>query len=119
MRLLFDENLPRLYREQLHARLPAGTASLRAVGDAGAPPFGTLDPELLLWCEANEYVLVTGDRASMPEHAADHWAAGHHLPGILAVRPKAGIREVLDTLELLVTAATEDELRDRIIYIPF
>jgi hypothetical protein len=119
MRLLIDENLPHQYRQQLQDRLTASAATLLGVGDAGAPPLGTLDPELLLWCETNEYLLVTGDRASMPEHAADHWAAGRHLPGILAVRPKASIREVLDTLELILTIATEEELLDRILYIPF
>jgi len=68
-RLLLDEHVAQLYREQLRRRDPAPT--VWQIGDEGAPPKGTLDPELLLWCEANDYSLVTSNRASMLRHLRD------------------------------------------------
>jgi hypothetical protein len=88
------------------------------VGDADAPAFGTLDPEILAWCEENGFHLVTGNRRSMPRHLADHLAAGRHIPGILAVRRGASYGEVIEILLLAVEASWEDEFHDRIEYIP-
>ena len=46
------------------------------VGGVDAPPFSTPDPDLLIWCEANDRILVTNDRNTMPGHFNDHLAAG-------------------------------------------
>jgi hypothetical protein len=40
----------------------------------------TLDPEILLWCEAHRFILVTNNRRSMPRHLADHLAMGCQNP---------------------------------------
>jgi hypothetical protein len=89
------------------------------VGDEEAPPFGTLDPDILIWCEMNYFLLVTDNRSTMPVHLSNHLAAGRHVPGILEIRPKANIGDVLNTLEDIAVASIEDEYRDRIEYIPF
>ena len=54
---LLDENLPPLYREQLLRLQPDLTVWM--VGDPGVPPKSTLDPEILIWCEQNQFILVT------------------------------------------------------------
>jgi len=61
---------------------------------------------------------VTNNRRSMPVHLADHLAAGHHVPGILVLRPRASRGVLLDDLVLIAIAAGEDEYRDRIVYVP-
>lgn len=38
------------------------------IGMLGAPALGTLDPEILIWCEENDFILVTNNRKSMPLH---------------------------------------------------
>ena len=116
MRTLFDENIPPFYRDQLATRLPV--QEFLRVGDTNAPISGTSDPVVLRWCDANHCLLVTADRASMPDHVKRHLARGGHLPGVLVVRPRAKISDVFDSFELLLTAATADELRDQYIYIP-
>ena len=60
---LLDENLPPLYREQL-LRLQADL-TVWMVGDPGVPPKSTLDPEILIWCEQNQFILVTNNRTSI------------------------------------------------------
>jgi Domain of unknown function (DUF5615) len=89
IRYLLDENLARQWRVQLLRRLPSLTVWM--VGDPSAPRLGTLDPEILLWCEAYRFILVTNNRRSMPRHLADHLASGHWIPGILALRKNAAM----------------------------
>lgn len=116
MKFLLDENLPSLYRIQLARLAPESTVWM--IGDPGAPKRGTLDPAILEWCEQNGFILVTNNRASMPVHLRDHIAQGKHIPGILAFRPKATIKVILDDLMLISEIAELDEFRDQIVYIP-
>lgn len=104
---LFDENLSPLYREQLLRLQPDLTVWM--IGDPGVPPKSTLDPEILIWCEQNEFVLVTNNRTSMPVHLADHLQRRNsdsqafecHIPGIFVLRPKATIGAILEDLILI------------------
>jgi hypothetical protein len=46
---LIDENLPSLYQDQLKRYCPELTVLM--IGNPNTPPRGTLDPEILIWCE--------------------------------------------------------------------
>lgn len=116
IRYLLDENLPPTFREQLLRYQPNLTVLM--VGDPDAPPKGTLDPEILSWCEEQRFLLVTRNRRSMPVHLEKHLAANRHVPGILVLRRKATIGQVINDLVLIAVASNEDEYRDRIDYLP-
>lgn len=116
IRYLLDENLPPKYRTQLLRKQPDLTVWI--VGDPAAPPKGTLDPEILNWCEKNGSILVTSNRRSMPTHLSEHLAAGRHVQGILVLRLKARLGEILDDLVLIAAASYENEYQDRIVYVP-
>ena len=116
IRYVVDENLSPSYAEQLRRRDPA--IEVYAVGEAGAPPKGTPDPDLLCWCEMHGFLLVTNNRVSMPAHLADHLARGRHIPGILVFGPDRGMGEMLEELLLIAGASAEDEYQDRIEYLP-
>jgi Domain of unknown function (DUF5615) len=88
------------------------------IGDAGAPPRGTPDPEILLWCERDGYSLVTNNRASMPVHLRDHLALRHHVPGIFTLNDDMSIGETVEELFLLWTAADPVEYADQLNYLP-
>ena len=64
--LLFlqSENVDPLFRTRLLQHEPEMV--IWKVGDSGAPPLGTLDPDILSWCEEHDLVLVTNNRRSMP-----------------------------------------------------
>ncbi|MDZ4879173.1 MAG: hypothetical protein CLLPBCKN_008611 [Chroococcidiopsis cubana SAG 39.79] len=113
---LLDENLPPLYKVQLLRR--QSDLIVWMIGEPGVPPTGTLDPEILLWCEINNFILVTNNRSSMPVHLAEHLAQGHYIPGIFVLRPRAEIGQVLDDLILIALAGNENEYQDRIVHIP-
>ncbi len=88
------------------------------IGMPDVPPAGTLDPEILLCCEANNFVLVTNNRKSMPVHLADHLAAGRHIPGIITVDVLGSLARNLDDLLTTAFASLPDEYMDRIAYLP-
>lgn len=116
IRYLLDENLARQWRAQLLRRLPSLTVWM--VGDPSAPEMGTLDPEILLWCEAHGFILVTNNRRSMPRHLADHLAAGRRIPGILVLRKNAAMGQVIEDLILIAEVAGDDDYQDVISYVP-
>ncbi|OGG43767.1 MAG: hypothetical protein A3F84_13385 [Candidatus Handelsmanbacteria bacterium RIFCSPLOWO2_12_FULL_64_10] len=113
---LLDEHISHLFRVQLLRRQP--DLVVWRVGDEGAPPFKTPDPDILRWCEEHEFILVTNNRHTMPVHLSDHLTAGGHVPGILMIDLDAPIGLVIGHLLLIAEASGEDEYRDRIEYVP-
>jgi len=117
VRFLLDENLsPRLKTALL--RLSPAIDVLR-VGNAGAPPLGTLDPALLRYLEIARRLLVTSNRASMPAHLEAHWSAGSHLWGVLWVRTGVPSSQLARELHLIWEASEAQEWTDRLDWIPF
>ena len=88
------------------------------IGDPGSPSRGSSDPDVLYWCEENHFILVTNNRKSMPQHLKDHLAGGGHVPGIIELNPKMGIRKAVDELLLILGASNRDEYQDLILYLP-
>lgn len=113
---LMDENLPPGYSRYL-GQVQPGVLVLE-IGGQNAPPNGTLDQQVLDWCEANEFVLITNNRASMPVHLAEHVALGRHVPGIFTVNLNAPIPQVMQDVLTVALASQEDEYRDLITYFP-
>lgn len=113
---LLDENTdPRLKRALLRH---SPDMTVRCVGDPGAPPLETKDPEILIWCERRKFTLVTNNRASMPVHLRDHLAAGGHIPGIFILKRGMPMREIIDELVLIWEAAEPHEYADGIQFLP-
>ncbi|MCZ7572718.1 MAG: DUF5615 family PIN-like protein [Ardenticatenaceae bacterium] len=113
---LLDEHVPRL----IHARLMLLAPDMRVyrIGDDTAPPKGTPDPDILAWIEAENCLLVTNNRASMPVHLAEHVAQDRHVPGIVQLPRRMQLRAILDDLWLLWAASLPGEFEDQIIYLP-
>jgi len=77
---LLDENVDPIYKTQLN-RIESDLI-VWAVEEPHCPARGTLDPEILLWCEEYNFILVTNNRKPMPVHLVDHLNEGRHIPGI-------------------------------------
>lgn len=108
--------MPHAVRDQLLLRAPE--IGLLLVGDEGAPALGTLDPTIPRWLEENEHILISRNRRSMPQHLREHMEAGGHVPGILVLRRRYALGQVIDDLISIWTASTLNEFRDRIEYLP-
>ncbi len=116
IRYLLDEHIDPLFRRELLKR--ESTLVVWKIGDPSAPPKGTLDPDILQWCEEHAFVLVTNNRHTMPQHLRDHLAEGRHVPGIFVLNPNMSIGEILEELLLIWGASYEDEYQDRIAFLP-
>ena len=103
--VLIDENISPQYRTQLLRHEPSLT--VLAIGDEGAPERGTKDPEILVWCEKNQFSLVTNNRESMPQHLKDHRAAGNHVPGIFTINRKVEPKRIVEELMIIIGASDE------------
>lgn len=86
LKYLIDENVNPLYPKQIRQKEP--NIIVKVVGELNIPPKGTLDPEILDWCEDNNFVLVTNNRTSMPVHLAEHIAKKSSYPRYFYSQPK-------------------------------
>ncbi len=116
IKYLMDENVDPIYSIQL--RQQHSNFVVWSVGDPATPAKGAKDPEILIWCEEYEFILVTNNRKSMPVHLADHLNQDRHIPGIFILSPNLSVGQNLDELALIAQYSFEDEYLDRIVHIP-
>ncbi len=83
-----------------------------------APPPGTLDSEIPVWLENHGYLLVTGNRSTMPVRFAAHVEMGHHLPRISWLRRGISLGRIIDEFYLIWAASTAEEYQDALLFIP-
>lgn len=116
IRLLLDENLSPRLKTALLLRFPE--MDVLRVGDEGTPPYGTSDPDILLYTEQAQRLLVTDNRTSMPGHITHHLTAGRHHWGVLYISPRLSFAEILDEMCIVWGASTADEWLDHTDWIP-
>jgi predicted nuclease of predicted toxin-antitoxin system len=102
LRLLSDENFNADIVRGLLLRRP--DLDLRSVHDVGLE--GADDPTVLEWAAANNCILLTHDRATMPDFAYARVLAGQPMPGVLVLNDRTPVRQAIDEL-LMVEACSE------------
>jgi hypothetical protein len=115
MRFLLDENTEPAISAGLRRRDPA--LEVWRIGEPSAPPRGSLDPDILRWCEDHDCILVTNNRHSMPNHLRDHLQEGRHVPGIFTIRTQMGVGLVIDLLVLASQIVDPKDCCDQIKYL--
>lgn len=113
---LFDENVDPAYVNQIRRR--NRDVFVLAVGELTTPAKGTLDPEILIWCEIHNFILVTNNRRSMPVHLIDYLEQNCHIPGIFILNSKLSIGQNIDELILIYQGSFDDEYQDKIEHLP-
>ncbi len=115
-KFLLDEHVDPALQRALKQREP--DMVVQRIGDEGAPPFQSADPDILIWCEANGFSLITNNRASMPVHLPAHLMVGRHVFGIFILNPDMTFGETIDELVLMWMAAEAEEYADQLRYLP-
>jgi len=116
LKYLMDENVTPIYATQL--RRKRSDLVVWSVGDIGTPPKSTLDPDILVWCEEHNFILVTNNRKSMPVHLTDHITEGRHIPGIFILNSDLTIGQNIDELILIADGSFDAEYQDQIVHLP-
>ena len=116
IRYLLDEHLSLRLKAALKRRDLA--VDILRVGDEGAPPLGTLDPDILRYLEQSGRALITKNRASMEAHTKAHLSSGGHFNGVFRVRPKTPPGRLIDELYLLWAASEASEWKDQLPWLP-
>ncbi len=116
IRFLLDEHIDHVIRRELLRREPE--IDIKAIGEANTPVRSTPDPELLVWCEKNAYILITNNRRTMPKHLKDHFSAGHQTPGILILKPSITLGQLITELLAIWRADQPEQFHNLLVYLP-
>ncbi len=76
------------------------------------------DPELLLWATANQRILLTHDRKTMPRHFAALLEQNEMLAGVFVVPRRLPIGQAIDELEIMISCSTMQEWQNIIKILP-
>jgi hypothetical protein len=120
LRFLLDENQrgPLWHAVVRHNQAGVYPLDVVRVGDPPDLPLASFDPDILLWGEREQRILVSFDKATLAGHLANHLQAGHHSPGIFMLRRGSRLAEVVGHLALVAHASDAWEWQDRIEFIP-
>jgi hypothetical protein len=121
LRFVLDEHLrggALWHALQQHNAAGVDVLDVTRVGDLADLPLGISDPDLLLWAERADRILVSLDKRTLPAHLAAHLQAGGHSAGVLILRPGNTTAQVLAALVLIAQAGDSIDYLDRIDFIP-
>ncbi len=76
------------------------------------------DPSVLAWAAENERIVVTHDRATMPDFAYDRVARGLPMPGVFVVHDRMPVRHAIDELLLIEGCTDQAEWAGLVVYLP-
>lgn len=76
------------------------------------------DRAILEWAANRERILLTHDRATMPDFAYERIDGGKRMPGLFVVNDRMPTRQAIDELGLIVTGSEPREWEDRVTYLP-
>jgi predicted nuclease of predicted toxin-antitoxin system len=114
LRLLSDENLNGDIVRGLLLRRPA--LDLRRVQDVGLE--AAADPSILEWAATNNRILLTHDRATMPDFAYIRVVAGQPMPGVFVVPDRMAVRQAIEELLLIEDCSEQAEWAGLVVYLP-
>ena len=114
LRLLSDENFNGDVVRGLFLRQP--DLDLLRVQDVGLRKVD--DPAILDWAASNGRILLTHDRATMPDFAYERLDRGQAMLGVFVINDRMPVRQVIDELLLLNDCSEQDEWKGIVLYLP-
>ena len=114
LRLLADENFNGDIVRGLLLRL--GDIDLVRVQDVGLA--GADDPDVLAWAASNDRIILTHDRATMPDYAHERVAHGETMSGVFVLNDRLPVGQAIDEILLLVACSEQAEWSSRTVHLP-
>ena len=114
LRLLADENFNGDIVRGLWLRHSA--IDLVRVQDIGLTGAG--DQGLLEWAAENQRIILTHDRATMPDFAVERQASGEKMAGVFILNDRFPVGQAIEEISLIAACSEQTEWIDRIVYLP-
>jgi predicted nuclease of predicted toxin-antitoxin system len=114
LRLVSDENFNGDIVRGLFLRQPE--LSLLRIQDVGLREAD--DPAILAWAASNERILLTHDRATMPDFAYERLVRGERMAGLFIINDRMPARQAIDELSLLIDCSEQAEWQGTVLYLP-
>ena len=114
LRLLADENFNGDIVRALLLRQP--DLDIVRVQDVGLAGVGDLD--ILAWAAANDRIILTHDRATLPDYAYEHLAIGENMPGVFILNDRFPVGNATREILLMIACSEQPEWSDRVVYLP-
>lgn len=114
LQLLSDENFNGDIVRGLLLRVPE--LDIVRIQDLGLR--GALDPEVLKWAAENNRIILTHDRATMPDFAYEKLTSGEQFSGVFVVNDRSPIGQAIDEIVLLNECSEQHEWLNRVVYLP-
>lgn len=115
LRLLSDENFNGDIVRGLLLQHPG--LDLLRVQDVGLEAAD--DPAILEWAAANHRIVVTHDRATMPDFAYKRVAADQVMRGVIVFNDRIAVRQAIEELLLLNACSEQAEWMGLVVYLPW
>jgi predicted nuclease of predicted toxin-antitoxin system len=79
---------------------------------------GSDDPAILAWSASVNRILLTHDRATMPEFAYVRLATGEPMRGLFVLNDRLPIRQAIDELLIVAMCSEQAEWDGLVLYLP-
>ena len=114
LRLLADENFNGDIVRGLLLRQPdLDLVRMQDVGLAGAE-----DPDILAWAAENDRILLTHDRATIPDYASERLVAGEGMAGVFILNDRFPVGQAIQEILLMVACSEQAEWTGRVVHLP-
>jgi predicted nuclease of predicted toxin-antitoxin system len=114
LRLLADENFNGDIARGLLLRNP--DIDLVRVQDVGLAEAD--DPPILEWAAVHNRIVLTHDRATMPDFAYDRIVANQLMPGVFVLNDRLPIQQAIEELVLIDKCSEQEEWSNLVVYLP-
>jgi len=114
LRYLADENFHGDVVTGLLTRCP--TLDLLRVQDVGL--LQAEDPEILAWSAEQQRIVLTRDRATMPDFAFARIASGELMSGLFVMRVRLSVARAIDELLALDDLSQPEDWDGQVVHIP-
>jgi hypothetical protein len=114
LRLLADEN----FNGDILRGLMLRQRNLDVVRVQDVGLSGVDDPDVLAWAAENDRIVLTHDRATLPDYAFERIAAGDAMAGVFIVNDRFPVGRAIEELLLMVECTEQAEWSGRAVHIP-
>ncbi len=114
MRLAADENFNGEIVRGLFRKVPE--LDLIRVQDIGL--IGHDDPEVREWAASEGRILLTHDRATIPDFAYERLAATRRMPGVWVIASRFPVGQAIEEILLLISCSRQGEWEGVVCHLP-